>query len=120
MGLLRGRLPQLHEGVVTVAGLERLAEDGPVGVAGLVVCRQQPATAKQFVFLLLEDETGLANIVVSPRVHARFRECVRLEPFLLVHGLLERKDGVTNVIAQRFERLRVPVELEAPEAHSFH
>ena len=81
--------------------------------------RQQPVTAKGVLFLLLEDETGLANVVVGPRVHHRFPELVRLEPFLIVHGRLERRDGVTNMIAERCERLAVPPELAAPEAHSF-
>ena len=55
--------------------------------------RQQPGTAKGVLFFLLEDETGLANVVVGPRVHHRFPELVRLEPFLIVHGRLERRDG---------------------------
>ncbi len=120
MAALRNWLDQLHEGVVRVAGLEEMAADGPVTIAGLVVCRQQPETAKGFIFLLLEDETGLANIVVSPQVHKQFQELVRLEPFVVVHGDLERKDGVTNVIGRSLERLEVPPEMVAPEAHSFH
>ena len=119
MTLLRGRLPQLHEGVVSVAGLDARADAQPVSIAGMVVVRQQPVTAKGFIFLLLEDETGLANIVVRPRVHQQFRELVRLAPFLVIHGRLERKDGVTNVVAERFERLRVPPRIVTPEARSF-
>jgi error-prone DNA polymerase len=90
-----------------------------VQVAGLVVCRQQPGTAKGFVFLVLEDESGLANVVVKPAVYARYRALVRAEPFVIVSGHLQRRDGVTNLIAEAFRPLRMPRELVAPEAHNF-
>jgi hypothetical protein len=57
--------------------------------------------------------------VVRPQVHERFRELVRMEPFVVIKGKLERKDGVTNVLASSFERLEVPAEFVAPGAHSF-
>ena len=63
--------PQLHEGVVPSRMLESLPDGAPVEVAGLVVCRQRPGTAKGFVFLVLEDEFGLVNVVVKPDLYER-------------------------------------------------
>ena len=119
MALLRTLLPQLHEGVARTAQLEQMSDGSPVSVAGMVVCRQQPETAKGFVFLLIEDEAGLANVVVRPQVQARFREAVRLEPFVIVRGILERRDGVTNVLCERIGRLDTPPEMRTPAAHDF-
>jgi len=116
IGLIR---PHLHEGLASTAHLEHLPDGSPVQVAGLVVCRQQPGTAKGFVFLVLEDEFGLANVVVKPAVYLRYRALVRTEPFLVVRGRLQRRDGTTNVIAESFRPLRVPRELVAPVAHNF-
>jgi error-prone DNA polymerase len=109
----------LGEGTVSTAHVETLPDGVDVQVAGLVVCRQQPGTAKGFVFLVLEDEFGLANVVVKPTVYLRYRALVRAEPFLMVSGRLQRRDGTTNLIAESFRPLRVPRELVAPEAHNF-
>jgi error-prone DNA polymerase len=109
----------LSEGIASTAHVETLPDGIDVQVAGMVVCRQQPCTAKGFVFLVLEDESGLANVVVKPAVYLRCRAVVRAEPFVVVSGRLQRRDGVTNVIATSFRPLRVPRELVAPEAHNF-
>jgi error-prone DNA polymerase len=109
----------LGEGTVSTAHVETLPDGVDVQVAGLVVCRQQPGTAKGFVFLVLEDEFGLANVVVKPPVYLRYRALVRAAPFLMVSGRLQRRDGITNLIAESFRPLRVPRELVAPEAHNF-
>ena len=69
-------------------------------VAGAVVVRQRPGTAKGFVFLSLEDETGIANVIVEPGLlRARARATIVSEPFLLVDGVLQHEDGVTAVRA---------------------
>ena len=74
--------------------------------AGLVICRQQPATAGGVTFLTLEDETGLVNVICSVGVWDRYRRVVREAPALIVRGILERSaEGVTNVLADRFEVL---------------
>jgi error-prone DNA polymerase len=109
----------LGEGTVSTAHVETLPDGVDVQVAGLVVCRQQPGTAKGFVFLVLEDEFGLANVVVKPTVYLCYRALVRAAPFLMVSGRLQRRDGITNLIAESFRPLRVPQELVAPEAHNF-
>ncbi len=82
------------------------APDGrPVRVAGSVIVRQRPGTAKGFVFLSLEDETGIANVIVTPRLFARRRLTVVNAPFLLVEGILQKQDGVVSVRAGRIEVL---------------
>ena len=110
--------PQLHEGVVPSRMLASLPDGSPVEVAGLVVCRQRPGTAKGFVFLVLEDEFGLVNVIVKPDLYERERSLVRAEPFLIVRGELQRRDGTLNVTAERLRPLRVDGAL-APEAHNF-
>jgi error-prone DNA polymerase len=89
----------------------RTAESGRrIEVAGLVTHRQRPATASGITFLNLEDEHGLVNVICSMGVWARYRRVVRESPALIVRGILERSDeGVTNLLADRFEPLRVAV-----------
>ncbi len=110
--------PQLHEGVVPSAMLGVLPDGASVEVAGLVVCRQRPGTAKGFVFLVLEDEFGLMNLVVKPDLHDRQRALVRAEPFVIVQGKLQRRDGTVNVIAGSFTPLRTE-GAPTPAAHNF-
>jgi error-prone DNA polymerase len=116
MALIR---PHLHESIVSTAQMEHLSDGTQVEVAGLVVCRQRPMTAKGFVFMLLEDESGMANVVIKPRLYQRYRSLVRAEPFVLVSGELQRRDGTTNLIAKAFSALPVPRSLTAPPAHNF-
>jgi len=76
-------------------------------------------TAKGFVFLLLEDEFGLANVVVKPHLYGRARSLVRAEPFVRVRGELQRKEGITNLLAERIEPLALPRRAPSPVAHNF-
>ena len=95
MAILRGTLPG---GVVrTARELARLPDRAPVEVAGLVIVRQRPQTAAGIVFVSLEDETGIANLVVMPDVYERFRAVVRGAPFLVARGQVERSGEVVNV-----------------------
>jgi error-prone DNA polymerase len=89
----------------------RTAESGRrIEVAGLVTHRQRPATASGITFLNLEDEHGLVNVICSMGVWGRYRRVVRESPALIVRGILERStEGVTNLLADRFEPLRVGV-----------
>jgi error-prone DNA polymerase len=92
--------PTLGRGVVTastVRELGRLADRSPVEVAGLVIVRQRPETARGIVFVSLEDETGIANLVVMPDVYERCRPVVRGSPFLVARGRVERSGQVVNV-----------------------
>jgi error-prone DNA polymerase len=78
----------------------RLSRDGErVRAAGLVVCRQRPGTAKGFVFLLLEDETGLVNVVVRPDLYEAQRSVIRGESYLCVEGTVQLHSGTLNLIA---------------------
>ncbi len=108
----------LHEGIVTSQMLNSIKDGTPIETAGLVVCRQRPGTAKGFVFIVLEDEYGLTNVVIKPDMHDRFRQLVRQEPFVVVKGELQRRDGVTNLIAQSLRALAISDGL-APESHNF-
>lgn len=110
--------PGLSEAIAPTHILTNLPDGAPVQVAGMVVVRQQPGSAKGFVFLLIEDEFGLANIIVRPDLYEANRSLVRGEPFIIAHGKLERRDGTINVAAQRFTSLSVTREL-APQAHNF-
>ena len=80
----------------------------PFAVAGLVVARQRPATAKGVTFMLLEDEHGTINLIVPPPVHDRFRLVVRAESLVLAEGKLERREGNTNIVVARIQRLERP------------
>jgi len=75
-------------------------------VAGLVVARQRPETAKGTVFLLVEDETGMTNVIVRTDVYDRYRAAVRGEPFVLVRGKLAKDDGTVNVLAEEITGLQ--------------
>ncbi len=109
----------LHEGIVSTRHLERLPDGATVEIAGLVVCRQHPMTAKGFVFLLIEDEFGLANVVVKPKLYASTRSIIKTEPFVLVRGKLQKREGTVNVVAERFSPLKVEASIVAPPAHNF-
>ncbi|CAN5134251.1 error-prone DNA polymerase [soil metagenome] len=89
----------------------RTAESGRrIEVGGLVTHRQRPATASGITFLNLEDEHGLVNVICSMGVWGRYRRIVRESPALIVRGILERStEGVVNLLADRFEPLRVTV-----------
>ncbi len=97
--------PSLPEGTVSSADLERTRHGAPVRVAGLVVARQRPATAKGVTFMLLEDEHGTLNLIVPPPVHERCRLAVRGEALVIADGRLERREGVTNVLVHDVRRL---------------
>ena len=92
-------------GVLTAADLANGTNGGRVRVAGSVIVRQRPGTAKGFVFLSLEDETGIANVIVTPQLFARHRLPLVAEPFLLVEGILQIQDDVVSVRAQRVSAL---------------
>jgi error-prone DNA polymerase len=100
--------PALPDDLLTSAELERGRHGSRVRTAGLVIARQRPATAKGITFMLLEDEAGTINLIVPISVHERFRLAVRAEPLVLATGRLERREGTTNVLVDRIERLERP------------
>jgi error-prone DNA polymerase len=88
--------------------LERMQDGISVEVAGLVVARQRPATARGVVFMLLEDETGTTNLVLPPPIFDRYRGEARTAPLLRASGRLERRQGAINVVVSRLARLERP------------
>ncbi len=107
MGLLRPRLPK---DLLTAEQLRNQTRDGQrARTAGLVVCRQRPGTAKGFLFLLLEDETGLVNVVVRPDLYEANRGIIRGEPYLCIEGSVQIRSGTLNLLANRVAPLgRLP------------
>jgi error-prone DNA polymerase len=97
-------------GIVTATELHVLSDRTVVDVAGVVTHRQQPQTASGVVFLNLEDETGLINVICTPDVWKRFRAVARTAPALEVRGLLERHQGVVNVVARRITVLTLRLD----------
>ena len=112
----RARLNRL--GVARATDLRAMRHGAPVRVAGAVVVRQRPGTAKGFVFLNLEDESGLVNVVVPPSLFQRCRLTLVDEPFLWVEGVLEHREGVISVRAGRLHPLHH--QLRQVPSHDFH
>jgi len=96
-------------GAVTVAGLDAVPHGKRVLVAGVVTHRQRPATAQGTVFVNLEDETGMLNVICSAGVWACYRRVARAAPALLVRGRLEKVEGATNLVAQGIEAFSLSV-----------
>ena len=104
-------------GVLRASDLARERHGRRVRVAGAVITRQRPGTAKGFVFLTLEDETGIANVIVRPDLFTEQRQAIVGEPYLLVEGTLQIQEGVTSVKADRVAGLsRGGPE---PQSHDF-
>jgi error-prone DNA polymerase len=124
MGLTIGPHPMaLRRDELALRGVLRasdlpLARDGRrVRVAGMVITRQRPGTAKGFVFLTLEDETGISNVIIRPDLFDRERMTVIRQPFLIVDGVLQHQEGVLSVRAERVEDLKGGA---AVDAHDFY
>jgi error-prone DNA polymerase len=96
------------DGVLPAQRLASLANGEWVRVAGVVIVRQRPGTAKGFCFLTLEDETGLANVVLTPQCFERHRSLVHTTPLLFVEGPLQNVEGVIHVRARRLLPLTLP------------
>jgi error-prone DNA polymerase len=126
-GLTIGRHPmsfRRHDlsmrGVLRAIDLPLARAGRRVRTAGMVITRQRPGTAKGFVFLTLEDETGIANVIIRPDVYAATRLIVVESPFLLVEGVLQNQDGVTSIRAERLQRLEGLSADASVESHDFH
>jgi error-prone DNA polymerase len=105
MRLIRGELDARG---VTIARALHATPRKQVKIAGVVICRQRPPTAKGFVFLTLEDETGMVNVVVEPQVFAETRRDIVGNAALEIDGALEKQDGVVNVKAKLVKPLALP------------
>jgi error-prone DNA polymerase len=108
---IRERLDAL--GVRTAAALKQTPDRTRVLVGGVVTHRQRPNTAQGSIFINLEDETGMVNVICHPTVWNRNRRVARESGGLLIRGLLERVDGVTNVVAEKIDKLHLGVRTGA-------
>jgi len=124
-GLTTGRHPMAlrreelaMRGVLRASDLGQVRQARRVRVAGMVITRQRPGTAKGFVFLTIEDETGIANVIVRPDLFARDRLTIIEEPFLIIDGVLQHQEGVISVRAERVQGMRgVDIDFDA---HDFY
>jgi len=123
-GVTIGRHPMAYRrtemqalGVTPAAHLARVPNGRLVRIAGAVIVRQRPGTAKGFVFLSMEDETGVMNAIITPAIYERYKLVVVGEPFLLIDGVLQNQDGVISVKAGRLSALPAGA---AAAAHNFH
>jgi error-prone DNA polymerase len=107
-------------GAIPAADLERRRDGDWVTVAGLVICRQRPGTAKGFCFVTLEDETGLANVVITPKLFDANKRLIRGSPLLVVGGVLQEEQGVLNIRGKRFAAPHPAAGASFVSSHDFH
>ena len=105
-------------GVKRAIDLREIRNGVGVRIAGWVIVRQRPGTAKGFLFLSMEDETGVANVIVTPNVYDRNRLVLVNEPLLMIDGVLQNQDGVIHVKAARIRPLSYA--MTAGASHDFH
>jgi error-prone DNA polymerase len=115
MKLLRPQLPDIWR----ASDLRSARHGSTVQIAGNVICRQRPGTAKGFVFVSLEDETGVSNAIVTPDLFERMRLLITEEPFLLIEGVVQNTDNVVLIKAQEIRPL-AHEQLIGSESHDFH
>ncbi|MGW5359499.1 error-prone DNA polymerase [Actinopolymorpha pittospori] len=112
---VRDKLEEL--GVIPAARLRTVENGRRILVGGVVIHRQRPATAAGVTFLNLEDETGMINIICPQAVWNRHRRVARDSPALLIRGRLERAEGVTNLVAEKFARLPLNIRTMSRDFH---
>jgi error-prone DNA polymerase len=115
MKLLRESLPNVWR----ASDLIQARDGATVQIAGNVICRQRPGTAKGFVFISLEDETGVSNAIVHPDLFERFRLLITEESFLLIEGEVQNSEGVV-LIKMRDLKPLAHGKLVGSESHDFH
>ncbi len=115
VAMYRAELNKL--GTSRAIDIHQLRNGFAVRVAGWVIVRQRPGTAKGFMFLTLEDETGVANIIITPQLFDKNRQVLVEQPFLLIEGKLQHQDNVVSVKAKRIRGLSFKVA--ALPAHNF-
>ena len=115
MKLLRESLPNIWRAI----DLVRARHGSTIQIAGNVICRQRPGTAKGFVFISLEDETGVSNAIVEPDLFEHFRLVITEEAFLLIEGEVQNSDNVVLIKAREIRPL-LHEQLVGSESHDFH
>jgi error-prone DNA polymerase len=116
MSYHRRRMKKL--GVRCASELHTLPNGIHVLIAGAVIARQRPGTAKGFVFLSMEDETGIANAIITPQTYEKYHLVVVHQPFLLIEGQLQNQENVVSVKAEIVRPL--PISRAEPGSHDFH
>lgn len=116
MAHLRARLRS--HGILSAAELANAKNGEWVKAAGSVIVRQRPGTAKGFLFITLEDETGISNVIVTPDLFQANRTVLHRASLLMVEGPLQKQQGVIHVRGHRFRELRLRGAV--PPAHDFH
>jgi error-prone DNA polymerase len=106
-------------GILTASDVGKQRDGSRVGVAGMVICRQRPGTAKGFVFLTLEDETGMVNIVVTPKRFEKQALLISRSPLLLIRGVVQIEQRVVNVRGDEFVALGAQAGAEHAKSHDF-
>ena len=114
MKLLRGNLPNIWR----ATDLVHARHGSTIQIAGNVICRQRPGTAKGFVFISLEDETGVSNAIVDPDLFERFRLVITEEAFLLIEGEVQNSDNVILIKARDIRPL-AHEQLIGSQSHDF-
>jgi error-prone DNA polymerase len=112
----RDRLREL--GALESNRLQQIASGRTVRVAGLVITRQAPSTAKKIRFFTLEDEFGQVNVTIKPDVYDRYRQVANRQPILVIDGVMQRQDGVWSVLASHIEALQ-GVNRPNPRSHDY-
>jgi len=106
--------------VLSAARLPAMPNHLVCKVGGVVITRQRPGTAKGFVFLTLEDETGLVNVIVRPDIYERFRRVIRQSQALIIEGVLQKEQGCIDVLGKRFWPLDTAGTTDDIRARNFH
>jgi error-prone DNA polymerase len=115
MAIVRKHLPDVWR----AEDLKQVPDGQTVRVAGLVICRQRPGTAKGVCFVSLEDETGITNAIVDPKLFEAERLMITMEPFLMIEGPAQHRHGTIHIKARKIERLAF-AELNRNVSHDFH
>jgi error-prone DNA polymerase len=124
-GLTTGKHPMSYrrdelraDGILSAKDLRGVRDGAFVRTAGCIIARQRPGTAMGFIFLSMEDETGIANVIVTPALYEQQRTVVTRSKFIVAEGPLQNQDGVIHVKATRLKELSEPM-LEV-RSHDFH
>jgi error-prone DNA polymerase len=108
------------QGVLSAEELRRVPSGRRVKVAGVVICRQRPGTAKGVCFITLEDETGFSNFVVYADLFQRYRKTIVRSPVLLIEGIAQNEQDVVNVQVRQITAIAPQAGAEVIESHDFH
>jgi len=104
------------DGLLKSSDIAQLFPNTQVRIAGYVITRQRPATAKGFAFMTLEDEEGTVNVVIKPSTYQKYRQVFKLEPLIVVKGAIQKRDGNLNIIADTL----LPLHKERERQHAIY